>query len=302
FQVKIDRYVVVHDCGPQINPMLVEGQIQGGAAHGIGNAFYEQLVFDDNGQLMNASLMDYLMPTALDVPTVEVAHLETPSPYNPSGVKGVGEAGAIPTGAVFAQAVEDALQGTGLEILEIPLSPGRLFELVQEARSTRIATPTPVAGPGRVLAIEGSFEFDGPPEAVYELLLDADVLRGVMPGARAFTLVEDGRYAGTMEVGLGPISAASFDLGVTVSNASPARGYTMNIDARGALGFVAGTARVQLAGVASGTEMRYRAELRVGGTIAAVGQRLLDSVSRVMTKQGLKELNRALRERLGAAR
>ncbi len=133
--VTIQRYVVVHDAGKVVHPVIVDGQIQGGVAHGIGNAFYEQLVWDENGQLLNASLMDYLLPTALDVPTVEIAHRETPSPLNPLGVKGVGEAGAIPTGALFAQAVEDALSGTGLEILEMPLSPSRLFELVREAEA-----------------------------------------------------------------------------------------------------------------------------------------------------------------------
>ena len=133
-EVRITRYIVVHDCGKVINPMVVEAQVQGGVAHGIGNAFYEQLIFDENGQLMNASFMDYLLPTALDVPTVELAHIETPSPLNPLGVKGVGEAGAIPTGAAFAQAVEDALWGTGVEITEIPLSPSRLYQLIAQAR------------------------------------------------------------------------------------------------------------------------------------------------------------------------
>jgi carbon-monoxide dehydrogenase large subunit len=138
--VEIKRYVVVHDCGKVINPLLVEAQVQGGVAHGIGNAFYEQLVFDDSGQLLNASFMDYLLPTATDVPSVEMGHLETPSPLNPLGVKGVGEAGAIPTGAVFAQAVEDALHDYDLEILEMPLSPNRLFQLMGE--STRGKRPT----------------------------------------------------------------------------------------------------------------------------------------------------------------
>ncbi len=129
-QVEIKRYVVVHDCGRVINPMIVEGQIQGGVAHGIGNAFYEQLVYDEEGQLLNASFMDYLLPTATDVPNIETTHRETRSPLNPVGAKGVGEAGAIPTGPLFAQAVEDALAGSGLEICEIPLSPNRLFELM----------------------------------------------------------------------------------------------------------------------------------------------------------------------------
>jgi aerobic carbon-monoxide dehydrogenase large subunit len=111
--------------------------VQGGVAAGIGNAFYEQLVWDENGQLLNASFMDYLLPTALDVPAVEMAHTVTPSPLNPLGTKGVGEAGAIPTAAAFAQAVEDALEGT-IEILDIPLSPNALFELLGAA----------VGGPG----------------------------------------------------------------------------------------------------------------------------------------------------------
>jgi carbon-monoxide dehydrogenase large subunit len=137
--VEIQRYLVVHDCGTIINPMLVEGQIHGGVAHGIGNAFYEQLVYDEQGQLLNASFMDYLIPTATDVPPIETAHRETPSPYNPLGLKGVGEAGCIPTGALFAQAVEDALAGSGVEITEIPLSPNRLFDLIELGRQEKAA-------------------------------------------------------------------------------------------------------------------------------------------------------------------
>ena len=129
--VRILRYVVAHDCGTLINPAIVDGQIHGGVALGIGNAFYEELIFDEFGGTGNASLMDYLLPTATDVPPIETTHHETPSPLNPLGTKGVGEAGAIPVAAAFAQAVEHALRDDhpALEILEIPLSPGRLFEL-----------------------------------------------------------------------------------------------------------------------------------------------------------------------------
>ena len=131
--VEIKRYVVVHDCGRVINPMILEGQMHGGVAQGIGNAFYERLVFDDYGQLLTASFMDYLLPTATDVPHIETDHQETPSPLNPLGIKGAGEAGAIPVAPLFVQAVEDALAAYNLEIREIPLSPNRLFELVQES-------------------------------------------------------------------------------------------------------------------------------------------------------------------------
>jgi carbon-monoxide dehydrogenase large subunit len=132
FQVHVQKYVVVHDCGVVINPLLVDGQVHGGVAQGIGNAFYEQLVYDDNGMLLNASFMDFLLPTALDVPRIKVGHEETASPLNALGTKGAGEAGAIPVGALFAQAVENALGIPGLEILEIPLKPSRLWEIVAE--------------------------------------------------------------------------------------------------------------------------------------------------------------------------
>jgi CO/xanthine dehydrogenase Mo-binding subunit len=128
--VRLLRYCVVHDCGTVINPTIVEGQIHGGVAQGIGGALYERLVFDESGQLLNASFMDFLMPTVAEIPPIEVAHLETPSPLNPLGIKGVGEAGAIPVPALVAEAVEDALSPFGVQIHEMPLSPSRLRELI----------------------------------------------------------------------------------------------------------------------------------------------------------------------------
>jgi aerobic carbon-monoxide dehydrogenase large subunit len=130
----IRKYVVVHDCGTVINPLILAGQIHGGVAQGIGNAFYERLIFDAQGQLLTATLADYLVPTAPDVPRMELAHTVTVSPLNPLGIKGAGEAGAIPGGALFAQAIEDALDlpGKGVELTEIPLSPARLWELVSK--------------------------------------------------------------------------------------------------------------------------------------------------------------------------
>ncbi len=134
--VEIRKYVVVHDCGTVINPLVLAGQIHGGVAQGIGNAFFEKLVFDEDGQLLNASLADYLLPSSTDVPHLYLAHTVTKSPLNPLGIKGAGEAGAIPVGALFAQAIEDALGlgANGVEILEIPLDPARLWQLVTKPR------------------------------------------------------------------------------------------------------------------------------------------------------------------------
>jgi aerobic carbon-monoxide dehydrogenase large subunit len=123
-------YVVQHDCGTIVNPMVVEGQIHGGVAQGIGGAFYEKLVYDRDGQLLSGSFMDFLMPTAAEVPAIEVIHLETPSPLNPLGIKGVGEAGAIPVAALVAEAVDDALAPFGVRVREMPLSPDRILQLI----------------------------------------------------------------------------------------------------------------------------------------------------------------------------
>ncbi len=132
--VKIDKLVIVHDCGSVVNPMLLEGQVLGGLHMGIGNSFYEQLIYDENGQLLSASFMDYLVPQATDMPDeVQVGHITSPSPLNPLGMKGVGEAGAIPTPACFAQAVENALADYKIQITQTPLSPSRLYELVQQS-------------------------------------------------------------------------------------------------------------------------------------------------------------------------
>jgi CO/xanthine dehydrogenase Mo-binding subunit len=124
----------VHDCGRLINPLIVEGQIHGGVAQGIGGAFFERLVYNDEGQPVNASFMDYLLPTATEIPTIAVDHVETPSPLNPLGVKGVGEAGTIPVPALFASAIDDALSLFHMRIREMPLHPCRLYELLQEAQ------------------------------------------------------------------------------------------------------------------------------------------------------------------------
>jgi carbon-monoxide dehydrogenase large subunit len=132
--VHIEKYIMVHDCGTVVNPMLLEGQVMGGVQMGVGNSFYEQLKYDENGQLLTASFMDYLMPQATDMPDeIIVGHIESPSPLNPLGMKGVGEAGAIPTPACFAQAVENALADCKLQITEMPLSPSRLYELAKLA-------------------------------------------------------------------------------------------------------------------------------------------------------------------------
>lgn len=127
-EIRVLRYCVVHDCGHLINPLIVEGQVHGGVAQGVAGALYERMEYDENGQLLNASFMDFLMPYASEVPTVDIDHLESPSPLNPLGIKGAGEAGVIPGTAVIASAIEDA---EGFPITRMPIQPSELFHLRQ---------------------------------------------------------------------------------------------------------------------------------------------------------------------------
>ncbi len=132
--VDIKKYVCIHDCGNMINPMIVEGQVCGGIAQGIGGALYEHLDYQADGNLANASLMDFLVPYATEIPNILILHLETPSPLNPLGVKGVGEAGCIAVGAVVASAVEDALRPFGApKFRQVPLSPNMISNALEQA-------------------------------------------------------------------------------------------------------------------------------------------------------------------------
>lgn len=130
--VSILKYVAVHDCGRVINPMIVEGQVHGGVAQGIGGSFYERLVYDREGQPLSTTFLDYLIPTAMEVPEIECRHVETPSPLNPLGIKGAGEAGVIPVPALMAQALDDALGPFNVRVREMPLNPGEIRALVRD--------------------------------------------------------------------------------------------------------------------------------------------------------------------------
>ena len=128
--VEIVRYVVVHDCGRMINPTLVEGQIIGGVAHGIGNALMERMVYDPDGQPLTANYGEYLLPTAPEIPRIEIFHMESPTPLNPLGVKGTGESGTVPAAACIVSAIEDALSSLNLRVGEAPVTPERIMELL----------------------------------------------------------------------------------------------------------------------------------------------------------------------------
>ena len=128
--VKLLRYVVAHDCGKIINPTIVEGQVHGGVAQGVGGALFEEIVYDEQGQLLTGTLLDYLVPSAMELPAIETVHLEYPSFRNPLGIKGLGEGGAISPPAAIANAIDDALAPFHIRVRETPASPARLLALL----------------------------------------------------------------------------------------------------------------------------------------------------------------------------
>ena len=136
-KVKILRYVVVEDCGKVINPIIVEGQITGGVAQGLGTALHEHLLYDENGQMLTGSFMDYLLPTSTEVPDVEFGHIETLTPLTVGGIKGMGEGGAIAPPGAIANAVADALSPFGVKFTELPITPNRVWDAIREARQVR---------------------------------------------------------------------------------------------------------------------------------------------------------------------
>ncbi len=133
-KVKVVRYVAVDDCGHAVNPMLIDGQIHGGIVHAIGQALYERVAYDADGQLVTGTFVDYALPTAAELPSFETARTETPSPVNSLGVKGVGEAGTIAATPAVTAAVLDALAPLGVEWIDMPLTPRRVWEALQQAK------------------------------------------------------------------------------------------------------------------------------------------------------------------------
>jgi len=142
--VTVEKLWSFFDVGRAINPALVEGQILGGIAQGIGGALLEELAYDEQGQLLCTSFMDYLMPSSTDMPPVEVHIYENdPSPLNPLGVKGAGEGGTAAVGGAIGNAVSDALKEFGIEITDLPLSPNRLFEIITKSQRNKPIAASP---------------------------------------------------------------------------------------------------------------------------------------------------------------
>ena len=277
-EVRILDYAVTCDCGTMINPMIVEGQIHGGVAQGVAGALYERLAYDEDGQLQNASFMDFLMPYATEVPArIDIRHLETPSPLNPLGVKGAGEAGVIPAAAAIAAAIEDA---EGYRIDHMPVSPSELFHL-------RIQSG------GTAMKLSGTAELHAPVDRVYAALADPGVLVRTIPGCQQLETVGADNYRMTVTAGVASIKGTYLG-NVQIVDQDPPHGYTLKASGQSAAGSIDASAIIRLSGNGAGTVLEYDADAVVAGAIGGVGQRMLSGAAKKLAGEFFAAVDRDL--------
>ncbi|WP_111418050.1 molybdopterin cofactor-binding domain-containing protein, partial [Rhodoplanes roseus] len=239
-QVRIDRYVTMHDCGRILHPGMVAGQITGGFAHALGAALYEEYAYGPDGSFLSGTFADYLVPTAMEVPEPLILHIETPSPFTPLGAKGVGEGNCMSTPVCIANAVADAL---GLDTLDLPLTPAKLAAHLHPPETPRPrATGAPeaaVPASGRALHGRGETLVPASPEAVWAMLLDADTLAALIPGSHGVTRISDTHFRAEVSLGVGPVKGR-YRAEVRLFDLDPPRAATLEGTATGALGAARG--------------------------------------------------------------
>ena len=289
-QPRIDRYVTMHDCGTILHPGMVDGQIRGGFAQGLGAALYEEYAYAPDGSYLTGTFADYLLPTTEEVPDPVILHMQTPSPFTPLGAKGVGEGNCMSTPVCIANAVADAI---GASDIELPLSPARLATLV---RGPEPAPPAgraieAVAAVGRALRGEGSAIVNAAPEQVWAMLLDPTTLKAVIPGCQSVHKISDTHFRADVTLGIGPVKGR-YRVEVTLSDLAPPHAVTLGGSVDGALGFGHGEGRITLTPERDATRVHYAYTAAIGGKVASIGGRLLDGAARVIISQFFTALAR----------
>jgi 2-furoyl-CoA dehydrogenase large subunit len=279
--VRIDRYVTLHDPGRILNPQLVDGQVRGGFAQGLGMALLEELAYGDDGSFVSGTFADYLVATAVEVPEPRILHMETPSPLTPLGAKGIGEGNNMSTPVCIANGVADAL---GADDIELPMTPAKLRTLIgidepappEGQAESEVKT---AAGGGSQLTASDSVEIPASPETVFDALLDSGTLAAIIPGCHALNETGDHSYRADVTIGVGMVRAR-FDATVALSNLDRPNSLQLSGSGTSSMGTATGTARVKLTETAAGnTRLEYDYEAAVDGKVASVGGRMLQSAS-----------------------
>jgi len=300
-QVRIDKYVTMHDSGKLLNPLLAEGQIYGAFAWAVGCALYEEFSYGEDGSFLTGTFADYLVPTACEIPEPVILHFESPSMFTPLGAKGIGEGNCMSTPVCIANAVCDAL---GVDNVTLPLTPSKMSALIHgeetpppAGRSVPVGRATAEAGApraaSRVLTGAGEARVPAPPEEVWRTLLDPERLAHVIPGCHALDRVGENSYRANVSLGVGPVRGR-FRAGVELSDLDRPHAARISGDLAGPLGSSRGSGRVRLEAVDGDTRVAYDYEIEITGTVAAVGGRMLDGAARVLVGQFFERLTRQI--------
>ncbi len=284
-RVALDHYVTLHDPGRILNPELVDGQVRGGFAQGVGAALMEEFAYGEDGSFLAGTLADYLIPTSMEVPEPVILHMETPSPFTPLGAKGVGEGNNMSTPVCIANAVADAL---GRADIELPLTPARVRTLIgidEPAPPAGLEPAAASAAGGSALSASDSVELPAPPETVFARMLEPETLAAIIPGCHDLQAVGENAYRADVTVGVGMIRAR-YEASVTLSDLDPPHALRLSGVGKSAMGTAEGSARVRLTALDNGgTRLDYDYEAAIGGKFASVGGRMLQGAARVIVGQ-----------------
>lgn len=284
-EIRIDKYVTMHDPGRMMNPMIVEGQIYGSFGQAVGAAMYEEFAYADDGSFLSGTFADYLVPTAMEVPEPELLHVENPSPFTPLGAKGAAEGNCMSTPVCLANAVADAL---GVDDLTLPLTPAKVSALMHGEEPPPPAGRKDQAlgekGAGKALQGEGDTFVPAPPADVWDTLLDPEKLAAVIPGCHKLDLVAENQYRAEVSLGAGPVRGR-FVAEVGLSDLDPPNAATLAGGLSGPLGASSGSGRVTLTEEKDGTRIAYRYSIEITGKVAAIGGRMLEGAAKLVVGQ-----------------
>lgn len=299
-EIDIVKYVSVHDVGNVLNELVVEGQIYGGFAHGLGGALLEEFVYDAGANPQAGTFADYLCITAPEVPDVTIGHFNTPSPHNTLGAKGMGDGSSMLAPIAIANAAADAL---GTPDIELPLTlnktwakaNGRDYHRAGAARAKVGEGPRESGGVEGGLTGEGSVELSAPPAAVWDMLLDPDALAAVVPGCEELEQAGEDSFTAEVVIGVAGIKGV-YSAAIDLKDKVEPQSVRLVGKASGALGFGEGEGRVTLEDLGNGkTRLSYSYRANVGGKVAAVGQRMLGTVTKLLIGQFFRGFDRRLK-------
>ncbi len=287
-EIRIDKYVTMHDAGNLMNPMIVEGQIYGSFGQSVGAAMYEEFVTADDGSFLSGTFADYLVPTAFEVPEPLLLHMVSPSPFTPLGAKGAAEGNCMSTPVCIANAVCDALN---IENIVVPLTPAKISEFLHgdEPKAPSGGAELEEASSGMALGGAGDTFVPADIQKVWDTLLDPIALAAVIPGCHKLDLVNENDYRAEVSLGVGPVRGR-FLASVALSDLDAPKAATVSGGLEGPLGASSGSGKVSLAPRGDGTVIRYTYNVEISGKVAAIGGRMLEGAAKIVVAQFFERL------------